>query len=947
MVKNIEQDLLSNSGEIFQSVKIGDSTVILSIKDDLKLGHLQGSDFENFRDDENPNVRLYLFAEHVSIGGDFEFNGGIISAHEIISSANDTSSIISSGSKGEHPEAPNVDTKKDGIKGGKGGNAGEIKIYAESIPNVTKLKLIAKGGDGGAGQVGTVDSLAGAGGDAGNGGEIIYVYTDKFLKLIPGLDVISHYSTKSLKKKNLENFLEKIKTDEKFADVTSALQTSIDQLNKYSDLNKANQYINQAIDALKAQSEVLSIDIQDFTIQNQKGTHGVGGVGKKDTGNGADGKDGVTTTVPVCSSINLDRLSKTPIFFAHPSELSMLLEKAKLLYFNLDGTDKEALDNTYALFNRIRNRTVLFKGLSKESALYKEYTEKEYGLGVSNSIAQLVSIYDVASSYIFQLTHGQDFFGYIYDYVPLVSYSEYETLLQTLLDNFKDLEKNYNQYYQELRDKKNNVDYIKSARSQISSIQYNATLDLGVLEKDINTEAQNIDFYQSTLEQKKQDILNGMDDLKSALASHFDFNIDSFFSSLSMIAFDPSSKAMLFVESTKQVYDSFNKVTNDEGIQVNKDYIIRNLTQVESDFKSLVEGYSQNQNGEVKAFDLNGNMLFAEKNSFFKMMDQFYNQFPSKLQHVKLAFDRYVSAVTNRNNSIMNYNAKLALILKKKYAIEQAKQTAVSINNKAIDNLLVDSNLSGLFGYVSHIYYSFRFNVMEVLNLTERAFRFWSLNDLTSIKDQFASDNLSSVNYEFLNNIKNNLLREYILAEENFGSNAQPFPADFNDKSQQGIIVTLDEYTVASLKLSNKFEFEIPPVYSNTNINQSPFAGKANIRLTGIRLLIMGAKTSDNNLTVSIKHTGEEVIIDQQSKNFSFKHKPKLLNFEYDTRKKLNEIDRGTLGWAIDSSSTKTYSLIGPFAKWQVEVKDNLNRDLDLSDVKEIIVEFSGTSYPF
>lgn len=953
MTNLTDQELLSNVSEIFQSCKIGKSTVILTIKDSLKLGDVKDADFRNFKDIDNPDSRLYLFAEHLTLIKNFDFNGGVISAHEIINDPNSDASINSSGENGDSVTSVNLDENKNpGDKGSNGADAGEVFLYCESISNPDKLKFIAIGGKGGKGQDGTLKTAAGNGGDAGNGGKIIYISTNKFLQTIHGLRGIISLSNSFLKQAKLNDFLSSIKDDKDFVqDVVTSVNNALDILkstkdNSKSINDKADKEIHRAILALQAQSDAYLIDLQDIyhLVNSKGGEHGWGGVGTPNGKDGKDGKDAQSYVKQIANSRGITSSINNPFFFTHPSQLLMLLEKAKLKYFamGLGSVEQDVITDLTILLNRIKDRSYAFKDLDSSSQLYKVYSDNELSFGVSGAVSQLSSICTNASNYINQLAQGQNFFGYDNDYVPMVSYSEYESVLGKLMASFRTVETSYKEYYADLYDIKKSSEALRSTRSKISDIKNNNEADIGILKEKLVTEAQNIVFYQSTLKEKKDAVLKEMMHLKHKLEDHFDFNMDNFFSSMSMLAFAPESKMMIGTEASKILYDGLNKITTDDGIQVDKSYVIRSLTQVESDFDALDEGYAQNSDGTVSENDLSGHMLITEENKFFSLMDKFYNSLSAyEMDKMKLLFERYVDTVTNRNNHILTYNATLALILNKQGLVKQAKANLLSLNNEAIEEL-ARSGLNGLFAYVSHVYYSLRFSIMEVLDLTQRAFRFWALSDQDFLNDRYASESLSSVNYTMLSNIRTNLLLSYLSAINNFGTGSNPFPYS---KDGEGILLKLDEYAVYSLQNYNKFDFSVPEVYSGTSKDDSSFADHANVRLSKVRVWIKGAKTTDDVIRVDIKHTGKESIVDSFNKKFDFQHDKRFTNFEYNLKDHSISQD-GNIGYE-NMGEKELYSLVGPFATWNIEVSKKHNSGLDLSKVTEILVEFHGSSYAF
>lgn len=959
MIKSINELLLSNSGEITQTIKIDNQTIILTIEDEFKLGKLTDADLIDFKNSQDPNAKLFIFAKNIFLGKEFPFNGGGITANEL-NLVDDSNSFIISGDAGETPLSTNLDPEKPkGDKGGDGKNGGSIKFFFESISAIDKLEIIAKGGKGGNGQAGSLEiGNGGDGGDGGNGGIINLIYVDEFLQFIP--DLVDTYKSTSYynKKDYLTNFLSVINNNDKLKEIWSFADQALAQLAEDKKVFDAkskttgsstdikispivNQLIDRIIGELKALGTLNSTKIKE-SIDTIGGDHGWGGIGKTNGNDGSDGKEGNKNVVQLAKIMDLVNTIYQPFYFVHPSQLQMLLEKAKLLYFTLDAKDAQSIKNTYSLLTNIRDRTSVFKNLDKSSDLYQTYDTNELSFGCSNSVNQLISIYSTADKLIQQLGLGLDFFGYQANYVPLISYQEYKRILDELLASFVTVEKNYTQFYIDIKNNKQNIDTLNIMKGEVSSIITNTTSDITALMDKLKQEVANIDYYQSVIPDRKKAVVDEMNKLADAIANHFDFNIDNFFASLSMIAFAPESQLMRISELSKGLYQGLTKVTDDEGVPVNKAYLLQSLQQVQASINSLSEGYLEGKNGMIEELDVNANMLLTQENEFFSMMNKFYGGFTSEMDKMKILFESYVDAVTKRNNHIVNYNAILILILKKKNIIQQANETNNTLNDKALEQL-EQKSIQGLFAYVSHIYYSLRFFIMEVLMLTDKALSFCSLSYNSSIKDEFAANNLSSINYNLLLNLKDNILDKYLNAMNDLGIGANHFPREGHD-DDKGIEMILDNDAIESLKFTNKILLTVPVADLNADAKTNVFADRVNIRLTKVMVWVKGAKTDNNRLYIDITHTGPEKIVDKYGKIYNFIHDAKSTSFEFN----LNNLADNSGGEIYYESliDDKKSALVGPFAdSWIIEIRPRANQGLDLNQISEVKVEFHGTSY--
>ena len=139
---------------------------------------------------------------------------------------------------------------------------------------------------------------------------------------------------------------------------------------------------------------------------------------------------------------------------------------------------------------------------------------------------------------------------------------------------------------------------------------------------------------------------------------------------------------------------------------------------------------------------------------------------------------------------------------------------------------------------------------------------------------------------------------------------------DIQDSGREGIVLMID----------------IPPT-------DNAFKDKADIRLTKVRFFAPGAKTDTNRLEAKITHSGKETIANNRLKRFKFSHDPIKVTFRYNMETMKAEGDDtvdGNISWPAEND----FALPGPFTQWKIEIRDTVNKNLDLSDVSSAYLEF-------
>jgi hypothetical protein len=162
---------------------------------------------------------------------------------------------------------------------------------------------------------------------------------------------------------------------------------------------------------------------------------------------------------------------------------------------------------------------------------------------------------------------------------------------------------------------------------------------------------------------------------------------------------------------------------------------------------------------------------------------------------------------------------------------------------------------------------------------------------------------------------------------------------------------------LAELKKNGRATFLIPAPTPGSSVDDNPFAPYYNVRLTRVRAWIPGVTTGDSMVLVKLKHKGPELIrasdkslvpfVHDHVGSFPFKYNWKKVKWDADTHKVANvaevvETDTD-LSVKIEGDDTEYLEMIGPFAEWEIAVRDNDNvKPVDRSQIETIYLAFHG-----
>ncbi len=137
----------------------------------------------------------------------------------------------------------------------------------------------------------------------------------------------------------------------------------------------------------------------------------------------------------------------------------------------------------------------------------------------------------------------------------------------------------------------------------------------------------------------------------------------------------------------------------------------------------------------------------------------------------------------------------------------------------------------------------------------------------------------------------------------------------------------------------------------------SRFSEHAEVRVTKVRAWVLGVQTSDNMCNINISHMGNESFRREDRTRIDLTHDPvEGIQFAYDWSKVVWNLQGeyvespeatllhggtdGDLHLKGDLANSDYLPLIGPFAEWEIRIKDEDNADLDRSKITAICLDF-------
>jgi hypothetical protein len=445
----------------------------------------------------------------------------------------------------------------------------------------------------------------------------------------------------------------------------------------------------------------------------------------------------------------------------------------------------------------------------------------------------------------------------------------------------------------------------------------------------------------------------------------------------------PATVAMAGLQSASLIHEGITKVAGDDGIMIDKKYVIRQIEEVGDSISSVYQGYKlDKKEGTVNLLDPGAEKLAASRDQLAKAMGEFSDLLRSKsLAEVKSTFKAYIGkwtktclpefgearwvqsrspklklvetgATLRRNSAVYRYNTCLAMLARCRQEIEAQRVTRLNLGRIQLSDEAV--NYPAIAHFMQTLYRDVKLMAQRWLYNAQRAYNFEALNSKDIVgpalrgSDSTGND-LVRTNAITLRSAQGKLMDAFYNEPMIAAGERQPF---------NQLQYKLEEDRVKAFKATDKsgirsYELQLGPSElaeegDSATVGESPlapvFAAMVDVRLTKVRLFLEDAYTTSGVLRVTLTHVGDEVIYDKYQKAIQFHHEPLNVGFHY--RIQNNDCKgRGTSDGDIgreDRTGNDRFSLVGPFTSWWVDVRPENNPGLDLSEVKKATLEFEG-----
>ncbi len=565
-----------------------------------------------------------------------------------------------------------------------------------------------------------------------------------------------------------------------------------------------------------------------------------------------------------------------------------------------------------------------------------------------------------------QADAGRNYFGRDPDYVPLLSLDSYVSTASKALENLKSIEDAYKAYFDAARQTEEKRGDVKTALGDVA-----AHIDLLTGRRDrlaasLGDTAAKIAAEGATMVLARELVKPELDNFKDVIAQKVNaLSVSDVLEALAGLAFSESpfneagsltplgafKSASLVTGQIGKLFDTaVTKVKDDSGTVIDRTLVVNEIAVAERDVDNVADGLKQLHDGTL--LDGNASLLLTTRQQVDDLCEQFWKTGGDAAKLAKQAMDAYADSVGRRSALVIDYNAAVVEMI--------ATQSAIDAANHQHDVLTggvatADPGTPASAGFMTTLYEHAKAYCIELIYLMSRAYAFWALDDYEPFAKLLVTQP-DEIDHALLSNLNTDLQAAVQTRKESLGREPETFP----QAGKRGIVVPLDASDLKRPLTGHPderyAEFDLSDLYAtrSSSVAETPFVEKANVRVTGVRAWLPGAKTDSDRLLVLVTHLGDETLITETSVKFSAYHVDTEVHATFTVTAGAKEFDESAIiepGQIrrVDPNGTiaDDYAAIGPFATWRIrcDPKDHVN--LDLSGVTSILLEFRGTHQDF
>ncbi|KAI8710941.1 hypothetical protein NCS52_01523000 [Fusarium sp. LHS14.1] len=414
----------------------------------------------------------------------------------------------------------------------------------------------------------------------------------------------------------------------------------------------------------------------------------------------------------------------------------------------------------------------------------------------TEAISQLNRIYKTAERRLSSMSLNHDIWGHSATWVPRLSLAYYQARVPTMIKTFGAFQKVFSKYDkadQKQQLAQDQVDTAQMSNTAMEDAANSQIQDMTNTGGELDVALASILVFMPRMQIAQQQLSTALEAFTVDIQNKFDVTPDLVLNALSTLCMVPD-ELTTGVQGVNVAYQFWTTIANSKNKRVKKSYIILDP-------------------GDLTAGQPDYAKIFATSDTITKLVNDFGAQVPAAaLAAVTADLNNFSNLVTQRNDAVVNYNTLVQTVLQLENIVAGCAGESATLGTEALN---FDPALTTIYFWLKQLMCQNQLQIMEELNCQARALAFWGPMDIDTVSFSTPGPMNGSIN---LLNYQSQLSSKFESCFDTFH--------DIKDPTKN--------YTAM---------FPITPASSPS------FSDMVNVRLTQVRVWLLGATVNNTNNT--------------------------------------------------------------------------------------------------
>ena len=529
--------------------------------------------------------------------------------------------------------------------------------------------------------------------------------------------------------------------------------------------------------------------------------------------------------------------------------------------------------------------------------------------------SQRAGIKNEASSRLLQLQQGLDFFGTVYNYVPVLSLKEIEAFISKNIPIANDIFNQLTVFEDKEKADTERINALKESLQQTKQKVQNYENQLSEINQLLDELRDTINYLYSQIENQTLVVNEAEEAVKEAIAKMTGFEKFEVF-------LDAVETVIGIGEAVAGNIAGINEVLKGVGdlskvidqLSSFKDFL-NNITQLfqkaSATFDSIKDSYNK-----IKGF-IDGDYpdqakLLVDREKVDALLSELVGEVQAA-EELKAQMDLLFDLDQTRNKRILDFDQQVIESVKVQAQIVHLNASIQVIQAKLVGSK--DPTLPLYVSYIQHAYQEISENLLRQLHDMHLAYNYWTLADKPFCVPPIGTN--GSIGFE-------------IAFEELSYSIQQSQSQPHQNITNREVNITRKDHDFSSLNKSYQLTFNIP-------FNHSSFADVYQVVVTKVKVDYPGYVPSNGTISVGLKMLGDVAVKDSSQQVHYYAHQIRVAEYGYN-------YGEGKVTAEGDLSGDG-YVGLSPFTTWNLNFSLPGNDFIQFNKINCVRLTFEGYAH--